>query len=201
MAKDTAIYGLSSIVGRFLNWCLVPLYTNMFPAAQYGVVTYIYTVVAFALIILTYGMETGFFRFANHDRYDNPDEVYSTSLVSLGVTSTIFFALTLIFLHPISDALNCAGHESYIWLMALAVAVDAYTSIPFAYLRFKKRPMRFATLKLLNIGLNIGLNLFFILLCPWLWNRCPESISWFYDPGYGIEIGRASCRERVCAVV
>ncbi len=186
LAKDTAIYGLSSIVGRFLNWCLVPLYTNMFPAAQYGVVTYIYTVVAFALIILTYGMETGFFRFANHDRYDNPDEVYSTSLVSLGVTSTIFFALTLIFLHPISDALNCAGHESYIWLMALAVAVDAYTSIPFAYLRFKKRPMRFATLKLLNIGLNIGLNLFFILLCPWLWNRCPESISWFYDPGYGI---------------
>lgn len=186
MAKDTAIYGLSSIVGRFLNWCLVPLYTNMFPAAQYGVVTYIYTVVAFALIILTYGMETGFFRFANHDRYDNPDEVYSTSLVSLGVTSTVFFALTLIFLRPISDALNCAGHESYIWLMALAVAVDAYTSIPFAYLRFRKRPIRFATLKLLNIGLNIGLNLFFILLCPWLWTRCPETISWFYDPGYGI---------------
>ncbi|MFG6380867.1 MAG: oligosaccharide flippase family protein [Muribaculum sp.] len=186
LAKDTAIYGLSSIVGRFLNWCLVPLYTNMFPAAQYGVVTYIYTVVAFALIILTYGMETGFFRFANHDRYDNPDEVYSTSLVSLGVTSTVFFALTLIFLRPISDALNCAGHESYIWLMALAVAVDAYTSIPFAYLRFRKRPIRFATLKLLNIGLNIGLNLFFILLCPWLWTRCPETISWFYDPGYGI---------------
>ncbi len=186
LAKDTAIYGLSSIVGRFLNWCLVPLYTNMFPAAEYGVVTYIYTVVAFALIILTYGMETGFFRFANHDRYDNPDEVYSTSLVSLGVTSTLFFALTLIFLRPISDALNCAGHESYIWLMALAVAVDAYTSIPFAYLRFKKRPIRFATLKLLNIGLNIALNLFFILLCPWLWSRCPNTISWFYDPGYGI---------------
>lgn len=76
--KDTAIYGVSSIVGRFLNWCLVPLYTIMFPAAEYGVVTYIYSIVALALIILTYGMETGFFRFANHDRYKDPTEVYST---------------------------------------------------------------------------------------------------------------------------
>ena len=74
LAKDTAIYGVSSIVGRFLNWCLVPLYTRLFPEDMYGVVTYVYSIVALALIILTYGMETGFFRFANHERYSNPDE-------------------------------------------------------------------------------------------------------------------------------
>lgn len=186
LAKDTAIYGVSSIVGRFLNWCLVPLYTIKFPADEYGVVTYIYAVVALALIILTYGMETGFFRFANHERYSNPDEVYSTSLVSLGVSSTFFFAIVLLFLNPIAAALNCPGHASYIFMMALAVALDAYTSIPFAYLRYKKRPVRFATLKLINIGLNIGLNLFFILLCPWLWEVAPDTIAWFYRPDFGI---------------
>lgn len=186
LAKDTAIYGVSSIIGRFLNWCLVPLYTIKFPADEYGIVTYIYAIVALALIILTYGMETGFFRFANHESYSDPDEVYSTSLVSLGVSSTLFFAVVMLFLSPISDALNCGGHQSFVWMMALAVAIDAYTSIPFAYLRYKKRPMRFAMLKLINIGLNIGLNLFFILLCPWLMTTAPGSVSWFYRPDFGI---------------
>ena len=78
LAKDTAVYGLSSIIGRFLNWCLVPLYTQMFPPGEYGEVIYIYTLVALALIVLTYGMETGFFRFANHEKYKDPMEVYST---------------------------------------------------------------------------------------------------------------------------
>ena len=91
LAKDTAVYGISSIVGRFLNWCLVPLYTNVFSSGEYGVVTYLYAIVAMALIVLTYGMETGFFRFANHDRYKDAGEVYSTSLISLGCTSTLFF--------------------------------------------------------------------------------------------------------------
>lgn len=186
LAKDTAIYGLSSIVGRFLNWCLVPLYTNVFPTGEYGVVTYVYTIVAVVLIVLTYGMETGFFRFANHERYSNPEEVYSTTLTSLGVTSTLFFVLLLLFLRPVSDALHCRGHETYIWMMGLAVALDAYTAIPFAYLRYQKRPIRFAAIKLVNIGLNIGLNLFFILLCPWLWKHYPSTVSWFYKPDFGI---------------
>ena len=186
MVKDTAIYGLSSIIGRFLNWCLVPLYTYMFVPAEYGIVSYLYNAVAVVLIIITYGMETGFFRFANHERYSNPDEVYSTSLVSLGFTSTMFFAAVMIFLSPISDLLMCAGHKSYVWTLALAVAIDAYTSLPFAYLRYKKRPLRFATIKLINIGLNIGLNLFFLLLCPKIMNVAPWLIDWFYAPDYGI---------------
>ncbi|WP_289743194.1 lipopolysaccharide biosynthesis protein [Muribaculum intestinale] len=186
LAKDTAIYGVSSIVGRFLNWCLVPLYTRLFPEDMYGVVTYVYSIVALTLIILTYGMETGFFRFANHERYSNPDEVYSTSLTSLGFTSTLFFALVLLFLEPVSRAMECGGHESYVWMMALAVAIDAYSCIPFAYLRYKKRPVRFAMLKLVNIGLNIVLNIFFLLICPWLMRVAPGWVEWFYVADFGI---------------
>ena len=186
LMKDTAIYGVSSIVGRFLNWCLVPLYTIMFPVAEYGVVTYVYSVVALALIILTYGMETGFFRFANHDRWKNPMEVYSTALISLGVTSTLFVAAVLLFLGPVTRWMECEGHPSYVVIMAVCVAIDAFTSIPFSYLRYKKKPVRFATLRLVNIGLNIGLNVFFILACPALMKTAPGTVSWFYDPGFSI---------------
>lgn len=186
LAKDTAVYGVSSIVGRFLNWCLVPLYTVMFAAAEYGVVTYVYSIVALALIILTYGMETGFFRFANHERYPDPMVVYSTSLISLASTSALFLALVIVFLDPIAWALECGDHPSYIAMMAAAVALDAFTAIPFSYLRFRRRPMRFAALKLINIGLNIGLNLFWILICPWLWAQNPSWVMWCYSPDMGI---------------
>ena len=186
LMKDTAIYGVSSIVGRFLNWCLVPLYTIMFPVAEYGVVTYVYSVVALALIILTYGMETGFFRFANHDRWKNPMEVYSTALISLGVTSTLFVAAVLMIIGPVTRWMECEGHPSYVVIMAVCVAIDAFTSIPFSYLRYKKKPVRFATLRLVNIGLNIGLNVFFILACPALMKTAPGTVSWFYDPGFSI---------------
>ncbi len=186
LAKDTAIYGLSSIVGRFLNWCLVPLYTITFAAAEYGVVTFVYSIVALALLVLTYGMETGFFRFANHERWSDSTEVYSTTLISLGVTSTLFVALVWLFLKPITVWMECDGHPSYVMIMALCVALDAFLGIPFCYLRFRKRPMRFAVVKLVNIGLNIGLNLFFLLLCPWLAKVAPGAVDWFYDPDFGI---------------
>ncbi|MDE6459612.1 MAG: oligosaccharide flippase family protein, partial [Paramuribaculum sp.] len=156
LAKDTAVYGLSSIIGRFLNWLLVPLYTNMFIQSEYGVVTYVYTIVAVALIILTYGMETGFFRFANHERYTDPMEVYSTAMTSIAVSSTAFFALVLLFLTPVSVAMECAAHPEYTVIMAATVALDAFTSLPFSYLRYKRRPYRFAALKLTGIALNIG---------------------------------------------
>lgn len=186
LAKDTAVYGLSSIIGRFLNWCLVPLYTQMFPAAEYGIVTYVYSAVALALIILTYGMETGFFRFANHERYHDPMEVYSTGLISLAVSSAFFIAAIMAFISPASAALHCASHHIYVVMMAVAVALDAFTALPFSYLRFAKRPVRFAALRLVNIGVNIGLNLFFILICPWIWDNAPGWIAWFYDPDFGI---------------
>ncbi len=168
LAKDTAVYGLSSIVGRFLNWCLVPLYTTLFLPGEYGVVTFVYTVVALALIVLTYGMETGFFRFANHDRWKDPLEVYSTALISLAVSSTAFAVAVCAFAVPVSRVMECDGHPSYVAMMAVCVAIDAFLALPYSYLRYRKRPMRFAFLRLINIALNIGLNLFFLLLCPWL---------------------------------
>ena len=184
--KDTAIYGVSSIVGRFLNWCLVPMYTYIFAAGEYGIVTNIYAYIALVLIILTYGMETGFFRFANHERWHNPTQVYTTTLISIGTTSMVFIIAACLFSPQIAEWLHCGEHPSYIWMMVIAVGVDAYTSIPFAYLRYKKRPMRFATLKFTNIALNIGLNIFFLVVCPAIWKHSPDAIAWFYMPDFGI---------------
>ena len=184
--KDTAIYGLSSIVGRFLNWCLVPMYTYCFAEAEYGIVTNLYAYVALALIILTYGMETGFFRFANHERWTNPGQVYTTTLSSIGCSSALLIIAGCLLSPEIARMLDCGAHPSFIWMMVITVGVDAYTAIPFAYLRYRKRPVRFATLKLVNIAVNIGLNLFFILLCPVIWKSAPQWIGWFYDPSFGI---------------
>lgn len=186
LAKNTAVYGLSSIVGRFLNWCLVPLYTIRFTQAEYGVVTLVYSVVAVALLVLTYGMETGFFRFANHERWKDPMEVYSTVLISVGTSSAVFVAGALCALGPISAWLQCGGHESWAAMMIVCVAMDAFLGLPFCYLRYRGRAVRFATLRLINIGVNIGLNLFFILLCPWLMKVAPAWVDWFYDPSFGI---------------
>jgi len=186
LMKDTAVYGLSSIVGRFLNWCLVPMYTYRFTAAEYGVVTNLYAYVALALIILTYGMETGFFRFANHERWKSPGQVYTTALLSLGASSTLFIFIAALLSPELARWMECGEYPSYIWMMAICVGVDAYTAIPFAYLRYKKRPYRFATLRLISIAVNIGLNLFFILACPVLMRTAPATVAWFYDPEFGI---------------
>lgn len=186
LMKDTAIYGLSSILGRFLNWCLVPMYTYLFPAEEYGIVTNLYAYVALVLIILIYGMETGFFRFANHDRWKDPMQVYSTSLISLASTSATFIIAICLFAPEIARAIHCGDHPSYIWMMGVAVGIDAFTAMPFSYLRYRHRPIRFALLKTVNIGLNIGLNLFFLLVCPWLMRVCPQTVSWFYNPTFGI---------------
>lgn len=163
LAKDTVIYGLSSIIGRFLNWCLVPLYTINFAPSEYGIVTYLYSIVALALIILTYGMETGFFRFINARDEQNPMQVYSTSLISLMITSSIFTVLVFLFQGQIAEWMNVPEHPEYITLLATTVAIDAFSCIPFAYLRYQKRPIRFAAVKLIGIGVNIALNLIFIL--------------------------------------
>lgn len=164
LAKDTAIYGLSSIVGRFLNYLLVPLYTAKISAASggYGVITNMYAYTALLLVILTYGMETTFFRYANKTDED-PRRVYSTVLIMVATTAALFVALVFAFLAPLSDTMGYADHPSYIWVMAVTVALDAFQCIPFAYLRYKKRPVKFAVLKLLFIALNIVGNLIYYL--------------------------------------
>ena len=187
LVKDTAVYGLSSIVGRFLNWCLVPLYVYLFSKAEYGVVSYLYSFTAVVLVILNYGMETGFFRFANKEK--NPEVVYTSSLISVGFTSLLFIVLLRLFLQPVSVAMLLPGDSLFIWLLGVTVAIDAFTNLPFAYLRFKKKAWRFAGIKLLNVGVNIGLNLFFLLACPALMEKCPVLVDWFYGPLGGSAFG------------
>ena len=187
LAKDTAVYGLSSIVGRFLNWCLVPLYVYLFPTEEYGVVTYLYGLTAVMLVILNYGMETGFFRFANKE--DDPEKVYTTSLISVGSTSLIFLILLTIFINPISRGLKLPEQSLFVWLIGATVAVDAFCNLPFAYLRYKNKAWTFAGIKLINVALNIGLNLFFLLACPEIAKINPGFISWFYEAEGGKAFG------------
>ncbi|MFV0468188.1 MAG: lipopolysaccharide biosynthesis protein [Dysgonomonas sp.] len=185
LAKDTAIYGLSSIVGRFLNWLLVPFYVRVFMEGDNGIITNIQAYVAITFVILTYGMETTFFRYVNKEE-ENSTTVYSTSLITLATSSLLFLVCCFGFISPISSWMGYSNHHSYILLMALTVAIDAFCCIPFASLRNQKRPIRFASIKILNIFSNIGFNLFFILACPKIYQSSPELISWFYDPGFGI---------------
>ena len=184
LAKETAIYGVSSIVGKFLNWMLVPLYTYVLQQqSDYGIVTNLYAWTALLLVILTYGMETGFFRFVNKEGED-PRAVYSTSLIALFTTSLLFAVVCIVWQAPIASALGYPTHSEFIALLGTTVAIDAFASIPFAYLRYKKHPLQFAGLKLLFVFLNIALNIFFLVICPKIQDWA--MISSWYNPNYGV---------------
>lgn len=160
LAKDTAVYGLSSIIGRFLNYLLVPVYTAALVTGDYGIVTNIYAWTALLLVILTFGMETTFFRFINKET-ENPDMVYSTSLKMVGGVALIFIFGCLISLQPLANSLGYGDHPWYIGLMVFVIAQDAFQAIPFAYLRHRHQPLLFAGLKLLYIFLSISLNIIY----------------------------------------
>ncbi len=166
LAKDTAIYGLSSIIGRFINWLLVPLYTAKLSAASggYGVITNMYAYTALMMVILTFGMETTYFRFTNKTHEDSM-RVYSTTLITVGTVGLTFVALVLLFISPLSTLMGYGDHPSYVWVMAITVAIDAFLCIPFAYLRQQKKAIKFAALKLINILMSILLN---VIYFAWL---------------------------------
>lgn len=189
LAGQTAIYGLPTIVGRLLNYLLVPLYTRAFIPAEYGVVTEVYAYVAFLFVLLTYGMETAFFRFASREEQNNT--VFATAMASLGVTSALFSVAGLLFAPEISARMGYGNHPEYIRWFILILATDALSTIPYAKLRLENRPLRFALIKIVNIGANISFNLFFILLCPYLLSKHPDTaisglISRIYNPETGI---------------
>ena len=164
LAKDTAIYGLSSIIGKFLNYLLVPLYTYALArTSEYGIVTNIYAWTALLLVLLTYGMETGFFRFANRDDFD-ARTVYKTSYFTLFISSALFTMLVIIFHQPLANVLGYPDHSEFVEMMFATVAIDAFACIPFAYLRYQKRPILFAALKLLFVLLNIAFNILFLIV-------------------------------------
>lgn len=165
LASETAIYGLSSVAGRLLNYLLVPLYTSVFLPAEYGVVTELYAYVAFLNILYVFGMETAYFRFASKSP-QNEKAYFSSSvifivLVSLVVSGGISLGATLIV-----ELLEYPGHEHYLYWLSIIMAVDAVVAIPFANLRIKGLAVKFAIIKLSNVGLNIGFNLIFLLALP-----------------------------------
>lgn len=186
LASQTAIYGLSSIVGRLLNYLLVPLHTRVFNPEQFGVVTEMYSYVAFLLIVLTYGFETAFFRFAREQ--SDKEKVFSTSLISLLVSSLIFFVTAWMFSSQIATWIDYPDQSQYITWFALILATDAVTAIPFARLRLDNKPLRFATIRLINIGINILLNLFWLVACPiWAENTTSDHWIWLlYNPEIGV---------------
>ena len=186
LAKDTAIYGLSSIVGRFLNYLLVPLYTAKISAESggYGVITNMYAYTALMLVLLTFGMETTFFRFSNKEGED-PSKVFSATLTAVGTVALVFVCLVFAFITPLSSAMGYASHPSFVWVMAVTVAIDAFPCIPFAYLRYKKKAVKFAVLKLLFIVMNILLNLVYFVVLPSLYNSYPDIVGKIYSPEVG----------------
>ena len=183
LAKDTAIYGLSSIIGRFLNYLLVPLYTAKMSveSGNYGVVTNIYAWTAILLVFLTFGFETTFFRFASKENGE-VNKVFSMSMQVIGALCGVFLLLVFLFLPSIADNLGYGMHPEFIGMMAVVVALDALQSIPFGLLRLQNRALKFASLKLLNIFTNISLNLIAFLLLPWLYSKNSELLGGLYNP-------------------
>ncbi len=181
LAGETVIYGFTTILGRFVNWLLVPLYAGIFAASEYGIVINLMSYTALLVVLLTYGTETGFFRFATQENQNN---VFSTLMSSLSVTTLLFLFLTLFFLTDLSVFLDVQEHKEYLILLIVTIAIDVISSIPFALLRLESRPIRFGIIKLLNIGINIGLNLFFLLCCPFLEKKGMHVP--FFDPQGGI---------------
>ena len=198
LVKDTAIYGISSIAGRFINYLLVPIQTAAFAAGggEYGVVTNIYAYTALLMVILTYGMETTFFRFINKTE-DDPMRVYSTVLVSVGVSSLLFVIAVFALLPQIAGFMKYPDHPDWVAVMFVCVAIDAFKCIPFAYLRYQKRAIKFACLQLVNIILNIILNLTYLIVLPAL-RLNPFGL---YDDKFTLNVGMVFYINLVCTAV
>ncbi|CAG7856689.1 hypothetical protein MCAMS1_01270 [biofilm metagenome] len=186
LASQTAIYGLSSIFGRFLNYLLVPLYTYYFSAAEYGVVSEFYAYAGFFSVLLLFGFDTGYFRFRDKDKVSG-DKAYGTALWFILLINSVFFFIIIKFNPWLSALLNYADHPEYVLCFSLILILDAIASIPFARLRAEDKAFRFAAIKIIEILITVGLSLFFIKFCPILY--ADESFSWIgriYDPAIGV---------------
>ena len=180
---QTAVYGLGIVLPRLLNYVLLtPFYTRVFDRATYGIITELYAYVVFLLVILTYGMETGYFRFASSSK--DSGKIYTTVLRSLFLSSSVFIVLAMIFGGSISSMMDYGDHPEYIRWLAVIVGVDAFTAIPFARIRLNNRPGKYAIIRIAEVSVNILLNLFFLWFCP----RHPDSnlVSLVYHEEVGV---------------
>ena len=158
LIKDTAVYGLSSMFGRFLNWLLTFVYVRVLLTEEFGQMTNLYAWTAILMILLTYGMETAFFRFAN--KHEQPADVYTTTLWSLGISSLLFVLLGWMFLDPLAASLHVAEHKDLLSCLLIIVASDAFMAIPLGYLRYEQRPWWFMTVRMSFVFSTIILTLF-----------------------------------------
>src|SRR5690606_1919654 len=154
LAGETALYGISSIVGRFISYLLVPLYTRVFETGEYGIVTELYSYVAFFIVVYTFGMETAFFRFASKNKEDEK-AIYNNSFTFIFFIRIILSAVLAAFATPLVESMNYPGNEIYVYWFGAILAIDAIMAIPFARLRLQNKALAFATAKLINIGINI----------------------------------------------
>ncbi|MEP1096298.1 MAG: polysaccharide biosynthesis C-terminal domain-containing protein [Cyclobacteriaceae bacterium] len=184
LASQTAVYGLSSVLGRTLNYLLVPLYTSVFAPGEYGIVTELYAYVAFLNILYIYGLETAYFRFVSKPGTQN---AFNISFTSILITSIVFSGIIYVVSDEIASVLQYPEKGDFIRWMALILGIDAIVTIPFARLRQEGKATSFAFFKLSNISLNIGLNLFFLVFCPWILSDNPDHfLSAVYNPNLGV---------------
>lgn len=189
LAGQTAIYGVSSIVGRIINFLLVPLYTNVLNPDEYGLLILMYSFVAVIYVFLIYGMETTYFRYSELETDRN--KVYNTSMISIGFTTIVFVVLALVFSSELAAWIRSDSYTNYVQWFILIMGLDALAAIPFARLRAENRPIRFASIKLTNIGITLGLNLFFILFCPFVLKTYQDGllfnlVKFIFDPKLGL---------------
>lgn len=185
LASQTVIYGIPSIAGRFLNFLFTYLYTRVFLQDQFGINSEFYAYSGFFTVLLTFGMETGFFRFRQNS--EHPEKVYSTALNFIAVTSLGFLLLVYYFAAPIAVKLKTPGHPEYVCWFAIILALDSIGAIPFAKLRAENRPLRFSGIKSIEIIVNFLLTIFFLVFCRDAFMHHPGStLAKLYDPNLGI---------------
>lgn len=185
LAGQTAIYGVSSIVARLLNYLLTPYFTRIMTPSEYGVITDMYALIPFALVILTMGMETGYFRFAGKaESMQQKQAVFSTSWAAVSYIAVAFVAVTLLFNQDLADVMGYGDHPSYVWIVASIIGLDVVTAIPFARLREQGRAVRFVVVRSISVVVNISLCLFFYLALPHLAAQS-QAMALIYDPHFG----------------
>jgi len=186
LAGETIIYGASTMVGRLLNWLLMPFYIRTLTTIEYGVVVNFYGVISVLLVVLTYGLETGFFRFSGKGYNENV--IFKTLVSLLGVTSGTFILVGIFFYDLFSVSFYGGEHSLSILLVFIVLGIDSFSSLPFARLRLQNRPVKFGLIKLVNIGVNIFFNLFFLLILPYLIKNqlVNQNIATFYSQFNGV---------------
>ena len=200
LIKDSVIYGGSSILQKMVSWLMTFLFTATLIPEEFGIMTNLYAYIGLIIVMLTFGMETGFFRFANQKEKYNPMLVYSTVLLAVGTIVFVFFLISQLFL-PQFRSLIWDDHipDNYIRVVILILSLDAFRAIPMAFLRYKKRPIKFATVNILNVVLYALLCIFFLRICPWINEKNPDLISWFYNPEF--RLGYVFISNLIAAVI